>query len=202
VAMAQKDIKFTIGYSSSSHMGYVLLGIACLNPVAVNGAVLLMFAHGVMTALAFAAVGHVYDQTHTRVTSEWGGLSKQIPFISTMFILAAMASSGLPGFANFIAELLVFFGSWNIYRWSALAAVFGIVITAFYMLRAVRTGFFGPLNPRWNSLEDATWFERIPYFILVAALILVGCWPQLLLDLISSSTGSILAHMAPLRMLA
>ena len=202
VAMAQKDIKFTIGYSSSRHMGYVLLGIACLNPVAVNGAVLLMFAHGVMTALAFAAVGHVYDQTHTRVTGEWGGLSKQIPFISTMFILAAMASSGLPGFANFIAELLVFFGSWNIYRWSALAAVFGIVVTAFYMLRAVRTGFFGPLNPRWNSLEDATWFERIPYFILVAALILVGCWPQLLLDLINSSTGSILAHLSPLKMLA
>ena len=113
VAMTQKDIKFLIGYSSSSHMGYVLLGIACLNPIALNGAVLLMFAHGLMTALAFAAVGHIYDQTHTRVFSEWGGLAKQIPFIATVFVMAALASSGLPGFANFVSELLVFFGSWN-----------------------------------------------------------------------------------------
>ena len=202
VAMAQKDIKFLIGYSSSSHMGYVLLGIACLNPIALNGAVLLMFAHGLMTALAFAAVGHVYDQTHTRTIADWGGLARQVPFISTVFIIAALASSGLPGFGNFVAELLVFFGSWEPYRWSSIAAVFGIVITAFYMLRAVRTGFFGPLNPKWTALEDATPFERLPYLILVAGLLLVGCWPRLLTELISSSTGSILGHLTPLRTLA
>ena len=202
VAMAQKDIKFIIGYSSSSHMGYVLLGLACLNPIGLNGAVLLMFAHGVMTAIAFAAVGHIYDQTHTRVISEWGGLAKQIPFISIAFIIAALASSGLPGFANFVSELLIFFGSWESYRWAAIAAVFGIVITAFYMLRAVRTGFFGPLNPRWEKLEDATVFERLPYIILVTALLLVGCWPRFLTEIISSSTGSILQHLNPLRIMA
>ncbi len=202
VAMAQKDIKFLIGYSSSSHMGYVLLGIACLNEVGLTGAVLLMFAHGLMTALAFASVGHVYDQTHTRIYADWGGLAKQVPFIGTIFVMAALASTGLPGFANFVAELLVFFGAWETYRWSALAAVFGIVITAFYMLRAVRTGFFGPLNPRWAGLQDATLFERIPYLILVTALLMVGCWPRLLTDLIRISTGSVLHHLLPLQMMA
>ena len=202
VAMAQKDIKFLIGYSSSSHMGYVLLGIACLNPIGLNGAVLLMFAHGIMTALAFAAVGHVYDQTHTRVTAEWGGLARQVPFIATAFIMAALASAGLPGFANFVSELLVFFASWNSYRWSSLAAVFGIVITAFYMLRGVRTAFFGPLNPKWAELQDATPFERIPYLILLTALLGVGCWPRLLLEVISSSTGSVLSHLSTLQMMA
>lgn len=202
VAMAQKDIKFLIGYSSSSHMGYVLLGIACLNPIALNGAVLLMFAHGLMTALAFACVGHIYDQTHTRIFADWGGLARQVPFISTVFVMAALASTGLPGFANFAAELLIFFGAWNPYRWHAIAAVFGIVITAFYMLRAVRTGFFGPLNPRWNTLKDATAFERIPYLILLAGLLLIGFWPRLLVDTIASSTGGILEHLSALRVIA
>ena len=202
VAMAQKDIKFLIGYSSSSHMGYVLLGIACLNAVALTGAVFLMFAHGLMTALAFACVGHVYDQTHTRTISDWGGLASQIPFISTLFILAALASSGLPGFGNFVGELLVFFGSWGTYRWSAVAAVFGIVITAFYMLRAIRTGFFGPPNPRWAALQDATPFERIPYLILISGLVAVGCWPRLLTELIGASTGSVLQHLTPLQTVA
>ncbi len=202
VAMAQKDIKFLIGYSSSSHMGYVLLGIACLNPIGLNGAVLLMFGHGIMTALAFAAVGHIYDQTHTRVTAEWGGLARQVPFISTAFVMAALASAGLPGFANFVSELLVFFASWNSYRWSSMAAVFGIVITAFYMLRGVRTAFFGPLNQKWADLKDATPFERIPYLILLTALLVVGCWPQLLLEVISPSAGSVLSHLTPLQMVA
>ncbi len=202
VAMAQKDIKFLIGYSSSSHMGYVLLGIACLNPIALNGAVLLMFAHGLMTALCFAAVGHVYDQTHTRLIADWGGLARQVPFIATVFTMAALASAGLPGFGNFVSELLVFFGSWDSYRLSALAAVFGIVITAFYMLRAVRTGFLGTLNPRWVTLKDATPFERVPYLILLAGLLIVGCWPRVLTDLISVSTGSVLNHLTPLQAVA
>ena len=195
-------MKFLIGYSSSSHMGYVLLGIACLNPIGLNGAVLLMFAHGLMTAMAFATVGHVYDQTHTRVISEWGGLARRIPFIATVFTIAALASSGLPGFANFVSELLVFFGAWNSYRLAALAAIFGIVITAFYMLRAVRTAFFGPLNPRWAGIEDATAFEKVPYLILLAGLLIIGFWPRFLLDIISSSTGTVLSHLNPLEAIA
>src|SRR3989338_1634763 len=152
VALAQRDAKFMVGYSSSSHMGYVLLGIACLNTVALNGAVLLMFAHGVMTALAFALIGHVYDQTHTRLLGEWGGLARRMPFIGACFVIAGMASSGVPGFANFVSEFLVIIGAWEPYRWQAVLAVFGIVITATYMLRAIRTGFFGPLPAKWEEL--------------------------------------------------
>jgi len=129
VAMSQRDLKLLIGYSSSSHMGYVLLGIACLTPLALNGAVLLMFAHGLMTALAFALVGHVYDETHTRYLPDLGGLAHQVPFIAACGVIAAMASSGLPGFANFVAELLVFVGGWDRYPLQVVCGVFGAVIT-------------------------------------------------------------------------
>jgi len=193
VALAQRDAKFLVGYSSSSHMGYVLLGIASLTPVGLNGAVLLMFAHGVMTALAFALIGHVYDQTHTRILSEWGGLAKQLPFVGTCFVIAAMASAGLPGFANFVAELLVIVGAWEPYRWQAILAVLGIVITAFYMLRAVRTAWFGPLNPRWTALRDATTvFQRLPYVFLILVLLAVGCWPSPLIATINVSSQALI----------
>ena len=190
VAMAQKDLKLIIGYSSSSHMGYVLLGVATLTPLGLDGAVLLMFAHGIMTALAFALVGHVYDQTHTRSLPELGGLAKSLPFIATCGVIAAMASSGLPGFANFVAELLVILGSWDRYRLQAILAVLGVVITAVYMLRMVQGVFFGKLNEalaRAHTADAATAFARLPYLSLIAALILVGCWPKPWVQLIDLS---------------
>ncbi|MBI4227099.1 MAG: NADH-quinone oxidoreductase subunit M [Candidatus Omnitrophica bacterium] len=203
VALAQRDSKFMVGYSSSSHMGYVLLGIACLNAVALNGAVLLMFAHGVMTALAFALIGHIYDQTHTRLLGDWGGLAKAMPFVATCFTIAAMASAGVPGFGNFVAELLVVIGAWDTYRWQGVGAVFGVVITAVYMLRAVRTGFFGPLPARWASLRDATTpFQRLPYLVLIAVLVIVGCWPGPLLAVIDSSTHSLIDRVNAIRTVA
>ena len=203
VALAQRDAKFMVGYSSSSHMGYVLLGIACLNPIALNGAVLLMFAHGVMTALAFALIGHIYDQTHTRIISEWGGLAKVAPFVGTGFVIAAMASAGVPGFANFVAELLVIIGAWEPYRGHAVLAVLGVVITAVYMLRAVRTGFFGPLNARWATLRDATTpFERLPYVFLILVLLIVGCWPGPLLATIAPTSRALINRVNAIQALA
>ena len=112
-AMMQKDWKFVIGYSSVSHMGYVLLGIATLNVIGVSGAVLLMFAHGLMAALTFSLIGLFYHQTHNRYVPELSGLARKIPFIGTCMVMAVMASSGLPGFANFASEMLVFFGAWQ-----------------------------------------------------------------------------------------
>jgi NADH-quinone oxidoreductase subunit M len=195
VAMAQKDAKFIIGYSSSSHMGYVLLGLATLTPIGVSGAVLLMFAHGIMTALAFALIGHIYDQTHTRMIEQWGGLGQRLPFATVLFVMMAMASSGLPGFANFVSEVLVFIGAWEHYRLHVILAIAGIVITSTYMLRMVRTGFFGPLNPRWSDLQDLrTTFQRWPFLILVGTLLWVGCWPQPLISLIDHSVRPIVTH--------
>ena len=189
VAMAQKDLKLIVGYSSSSHMGYVLLGIACLTPLGLNGAVLLMFAHGIMTALSFAMIGHIYDQTHTRYLPDLGGLAKVVPFIAVCGVIAAMASSGLPGFANFVAELLVIFGAWDRYRIQAILAVLGVVITTVYMLRLVRGVFFGPLTPVTSHTRDATTaWARFPYALLILALLAVGCWPSPLIRLIDTSS--------------
>lgn len=189
VAMAQKDLKLIIGYSSSSHMGYVLLGIACLTPLSLDGAVFLMFAHGLMTALAFAFIGHIYDQTHTRWLPDLGGLAHQMPFIAGCGIIAAMASSGLPGFGNFVAELLVFLGGWDAYRLPIILGVFGVVITAVYMLRVVRGTFFGPSKPAFaGHIHDAvTPFAKLPYLVLILALLITGSWPKPLLTIIDAS---------------
>ncbi|MBI4309285.1 MAG: NADH-quinone oxidoreductase subunit M, partial [Candidatus Omnitrophica bacterium] len=192
VALTQRDLKYVLGYSSCSHMGYILLGLACLNTIGLNGVVFLMFAHGIMAALAFALTGFIADQTNTRHLDEWGGLAKRLPFIGTCFSMAALASAGVPGFANFAAEVMVLLGAWDQYRWHTVLAVLGIVITAVYMLKAIRLGFHGPLNPRWAQLTDAqTPLAKLPFVLLLAVLILVGCWPSLILKHIESGVKPI-----------
>jgi NADH-quinone oxidoreductase subunit M len=204
VAMAQRDMKFIIGFSSSSHMGYVLLGLASLGAIGVSGAVFLMFAHGIMTALAFALIGYFYDQTHTRVVDDLGGMVKQLPFIGTCFVIMALASAGLPGFANFASELLVILGAWKsqfplagtgivIPGWiPTMAAIWGIVITATYLLRAVRDAFFGPPNPRWEDLRDATGTRRrLPFVVLILVLTFTGFFPGTIVDKIQSGVAKV-----------
>ena len=187
VAMNQKDMKFVIGYSSSSHMGYVLLGIASLTVMGLDGAVFLMFAHGVMTALAFSLIGFFYEQTHTRMLEDLGGLMKQIPFVGICFMMMAMASLGLPGFANFASELLVLVGSWERYPIVTILAVFGLVIGATYLLRTVRASFLGEMDERWNDLQDArTPLQRAPFLLLLGVLLFFGFYPFPMVDLITT----------------
>jgi NADH-quinone oxidoreductase subunit M len=194
-ALTQNDWKFVIGYSSVSHMGYVLLGIATLNVVGVTGAVLLMFAHGVMAALTFALIGFFYHQTHNRFVPDLSGLARKIPFIGVCMVMAVMASSGLPGFANFASEVLVFLGSWQqgstLFRVATICAVWGIVVTATYLLWAVRMSFFGPFDEKWSMLKDAVTFkQKFPYALLLAALLTVGFYPRLLTDIIKQSVAT------------
>jgi len=192
VALTQRDLKYVLGYSSCSHMGYILLGLACFNTLGLNGVVFLMFAHGIMAALAFALTGYVADQTKTRNLDELGGLLKCMPFIGTCFMMVAFASAGVPGFANFVAEVLVLLGSWDKYLWLTVLAVFGLVITAIYLLKAIRLGFQGPLNPKFAALKDATSLTtKLPFVLLMALLILVGCLPTIILSHIDSSTKTI-----------
>ncbi len=192
VALTQRDIKYVLGYSSCSHMGYILLGLACFNIIGINGVVLLMFAHGIMAALAFALVGYISQQTKTRNLDELGGIIKSMPFIGTCFIMAALASAGVPGFANFAAEILVLLAAWDAYRWQTVFAVLGVVITAIYMLKTIRTGFQGPVNPHLPKLADTTTLSaKLPYLLLLIILILVGCWPSFVLKHIDSSTKTI-----------
>ncbi|MDJ0521047.1 MAG: NADH-quinone oxidoreductase subunit M [Planctomycetota bacterium] len=190
VAVAQRDMKLIIGYSSSSHMGYVLLGVASASLIGINGAVFLMFAHGIMTALAFALIGWFYDQTHTRMLDDLGGMMKVMPFAGTMFVIASMASAGLPGFANFVSELMVIIGAWDARNvlWfgvPAILAVWGLVITGVYLLRAVKDAWFGELPERWKNLKDQrTFAERTPYVILTGVLLIFGFWPQPMLNVV------------------
>lgn len=192
VAMAQKDMKFVIGFSSSSHMGYTLLGLASADLIGVSGAVFLMFAHGVMTALAFSLIGFFYDQTHERRIPYLGGLAHQIPFVAVCFSLMAMASAGVPGFANFASEYMVMVGAWRSgFVWQAVVAVFGVVIGAVYLLRAVRHAFYGPRNPRWDGLHDCTGWRRIPFAMMILVLLAFGFWPKPLTDVIEDGVRPI-----------
>jgi len=199
VAISQRDLKLIIGYSSSSHMGYVLLGLASMTLVGWEGAVFLMFAHGIMTALAFSLIGWFYDQTHTRMLDDLGGLMKVMPFAGTGFIIAAMASAGLPGFANFVSEMMVIFGAFKWGGWGmipAILAVWGLVLTGVYLLRAVKDLWFGEISPRWENLKDVrTPMQKTPYVILTATLLLFGFWPQPMIKTIHQSVEPLMVRM-------
>jgi len=160
--------------------------------------VLLMFAHGVMAALTFSLIGFFYHQTHNRMVPDLSGLARKIPFIGVCMVMAVMASSGLPGFANFASEVMVFIGAWKqgevslVFRIATICAVWGIVVTATYLLWAVRTSFFGPFDEKWNMLKDATTLkQKFPYAFLIAVLLVVGFWPRLLTDIIKPSVQSL-----------
>jgi NADH-quinone oxidoreductase subunit M len=192
IAFTQKDLKYILGYSSCSHMGYILLGLACMTPVALNGTIFFMFSHGLMAALGFALVGFIYEQTHTRMIQDWGGFGKKAPFVATLFIMTAMASSGLPGFGNFIGEMMILLGAWDKYRIQTVLAVLGLVVTAGYMLKTIRGTMQGPLNPHGNSLKDAHGLQKLPYLLLIGGLLLVGFLPSAIMPSIASGTKPIM----------
>lgn len=195
VALAQKDMKKMIAYSSVSHMGYVLLGIASLSSVGMAGAVLQMFTHGTITGLLFAMVGVVYEKTHTREISAMGGLAKIMPLTSIAFTFGALASLGLPGLSGFVAEFLVFIGTYPVHPWAALIAAGTVVLTAGYLLWMLKRVFFGPLNPRWRGLPDALVVERIPIFGFAFVIVLIGVAPNLLTTIIDRGIQPILAKL-------
>jgi NADH-quinone oxidoreductase subunit M len=136
-AMAQRDLKFVVGYSSVSHMGYVIVGISTLSLVGMTGAVFQMFAHGVMTALFFALIGVIYDQAHTREIGIFGGLARTMPWFVGFFTLAGLASLGLPGLANFVAELLIFLGTFQTYPIAGGFCIGAVAVTATYIMGLV-----------------------------------------------------------------
>src|SRR6476661_3394911 len=190
--MMQKDLKYINAYSSVSHCGFVLLGIGMLTKTSINGAVLQMVSHGLMTALFFAAIGMIYERTHTRVVAQLGGLLKVTPFISTVFVIAGLCSLGLPGFSGFVAEMTVFMGAWQNpdgwYRFATILACASIVVTAVYILRATGKTIMGPMSNAYETLTDATWNEKLAAGLLIAGIVLIGVAPFLLNQLIAPST--------------
>jgi NADH-quinone oxidoreductase subunit M len=193
IAMVQRDFKFMIGYSSVSHMGLTLMGLAAANAIGITGAVLQMFAHGVMTALFFAVVGRmVYDRTHTRQFPELGGLFGVMPFAAVVFIIAGLSSMGMPGLAGFWAEFNIFMGMWERFPLIAILAGISIPITGGYILRAVYQAFFGELkNPKFLTLPKLTWQEYTAATILALVLILAGIAPAFLTEPISAGVAPV-----------
>lgn len=189
VAMRQTDFKYVIGFSSVSHMGIVLLGLNTMTAAGQDGAVFQMFAHGIMTALFFSSVGFIYDQTHDRDIRHFGGLVSQVPIAASMFIVAALCGMGVPGFASFWAELLVFISAVQVYPVLGVIAIVGLIFTAAYTLRVLGKAMFGPRNPDWDHLKDVGPWLLTPRAILVAVLILFGFFPVIILDLIRTTVG-------------
>lgn len=187
--LMQKDLKYINAYSSIAHCGFVILGIGMLNHTSMTGAVLQMVSHGLMTALFFGAIGMIYERTHTRMVDELGGLLKVMPFIGVVFVMAGMASLGLPGLSGFVAEMTVFMGSWQnnglFERICTVLACASIVITAVYILRAAGRSVMGPItNEEHLHLKDAKWNEKSAALLLIGAILIMGLLPFLLVDLI------------------
>jgi NADH-quinone oxidoreductase subunit M len=215
VALVQDDFKFVIGYSSVSHMGFVLLGLAAANPVAVSGAVLQMFSHGAIAGLLFAVVGRmVYERTHTRQLAELEKLPlhRLMPFAAVVFVVAGLASMGMPGFSGFPAELTLLIGAWQFSPLFAVCGAFGVLIAAAFTLRAIQIAFFGQAAA-WapcaggdagagqagtgdsadapaHAYAPLTWPEKTGALLLLAAIVLIGLKPDLLLNWIVPSLQS------------
>ncbi len=197
VALVQKDFKFVIGYSSVSHMGFILLGLMTLNQIGISGAVIQMFSHGILAGLLFAVVGRmVYARTHTRELALLGpmNLSRVVPFAAVTFVIAGMASMGLPGFSGFVAELMILIGAWHAFPMFAVCVGIGIIIGVVYVWRAMQKAFFAessapPPTPE-HSLPPISIPERLGAIILIATSVLVGIYPQMLLNIIVPALNS------------
>lgn len=201
VALVQRDFKFVIGYSSVSHMGFVLLGLMAANLHAVSGAVLQMFSHGIIAGLLFAIVGRVvYERTHTRDLELLGNfrLAKALPFAAIAFVIASAASMGLPGFSGFVAELQILSGAWRVFPTLTVLSGIGVLIGVAFILRALQKAFFGSDEAEGGSAGQSTLEhpepipgislpEKAGTMLLISITVLIGLWPDLLLRFIVPS---------------
>lgn len=197
-AIHQRDLKYINAYSSVSHCNLVLFAILMLTQTAMTGAVLQMLSHGLMTALFFALIGMIYGRTGTRMITEMGGLMKVIPFLGVAFVIAGLASLGLPGLSGFAAEMTIFFGAFEnadfFRRVLTVAAVSSIVVTAVYILRMVGKFLYGPMqNQKHASITDAVWFERLAVIVLIAGIVYIGSFPFGLSEMLNDSLGNVIA---------
>lgn len=197
-AMSQRDLKYVVAYSSVSHMGIVMLGMATLTEQGINGSVFQMIAHGIMTGLFFALVGLVYEKAHSREIFKMGGFATMMPGIATGFVIGGFSSLGLPGTAGFVAEFLTFVGAFqSAHAWWLFPGVVGAFLTAVYVLRVVRQIFFGAKSedPHFQNLPDAQGTEWVAIVFLIGILILFGVVPGLMVGPIDQATISLLGQM-------
>jgi NADH-quinone oxidoreductase subunit M len=191
VAMAQTDFKKLIAYSSISHMGVVVLGMAALNTQGITGAVMQMFNHGTITAMLFLIVGVLYDRAHTRGLNDFGGLMNQMPKYSGVMVVAFFAALGLPGLSGFISEAFSFLGAFQSFRWITIASTLGIVLTAAYMLWTLQRLFLGTLPEKWKTLPDINGRELGMLIPLAVIVIVLGIYPSPMIDMMSSAVNTL-----------
>ena len=191
VAMAQTDFKKLIAYSSISHMGVVVLGMAALNTQGITGAVMQMFNHGTITAMLFLIVGVLYDRAHTRGLNDFGGLMNQMPKYSAVMVVAFFAALGLPGLSGFISEAFSFLGAFQSFRWITIVSSLGIVLTAAYMLWTLQRVFLGTLPDKWKTLPDINGRELFTLLPLAAIVIFLGIYPAPMINLMSSAVNTL-----------
>ncbi|MDO8615411.1 MAG: NADH-quinone oxidoreductase subunit M [Dehalococcoidia bacterium] len=192
MTIIQKDLKRLIAYSSVSHMGYVLLGASAIGTVGLTGASMQMLTHGLITGMLFVLVGMVYDRAHTRNIDELSGLAHRMPFITTMMVVAGLASLGLPALAGFVSEVTVFLGTFERHEFLTTMGVVGIAFAAGYILWTIQRVFWGEADPKWAELTDATaWWERGPLLAMTAAILAIGIYPAWMMDLFEKGVGPI-----------
>jgi NADH-quinone oxidoreductase subunit M len=199
-AVVQTDLKYINAYSSVSHCGLVLFAILMMNQTAMTGAVMQMLSHGLMTALFFSLIGLIYGRTHTRDIREMGGLMKIMPFASVCYVIAGLASLGLPGLSGFVAEMTIFVGSFQhtdlFHRVFTITACCSIVITAVYILRTVGKILYGPVQDQHHiGLPDAHWYEKVSVVCLIVAIAFIGMYPSGASDIISDSVTPIITKL-------
>ena len=194
-AIRQTDLKYITAYSSVSHCGLVLFGLAAMTYAGLKGAVLQMISHGLMTALFFCLIGMIYGRTHTREIDQMGGLMKVMPFLCVSFVICGLAGLGLPGLSGFVAEITVFYGAFAqpalVNRICTVLAILSIVVTAVYILRTANTVVNGPLRAAYAGLQDATLLEKLPVSILVFSLFAMGMLPGWIIDLVNGAIDPI-----------
>ena len=212
VAMAQRDLKKLVAYSSVNHMGYVMMGIGAAaalqspalvsTPVqvqaaqtAISGAIFVMIAHGIITGALFLLVGVLYDRAHTRDLTAFGGLAAPMPAYGGIFSLAMFASLGLPGLAGFIGEFMVFVGTYPIFPAYTAIAALGLIITAAFLLWTVQRVLLGPLNPRWAKLPDMNAREWAALAPLAALMLFLGVWPRPLQNALEPAAAALTRHL-------
>ena len=196
-AMAQRDFKKLIAYSSISHMGYVLLGMAALNTMGISGAILQMFNHGTITAMLFLIVGVLYDRAHTRNLDDFGGIATQMPVYTGFVTVAFFAAIGLPGLSGFISEAFVFLGAFahDLIRVLTIISTLGILLGAGYMLWTMQRVYLGQLKDKWSQLKDLDLREYIMFIPLTIIIIFLGFYPSAMLDIMNASVNSMVKFM-------
>jgi NADH-quinone oxidoreductase subunit M len=192
VCLGQTDLKKLIAYSSVSHMGFSLLGMAAMTPVAISGAVFNLFTHGIISPMLFLIVGVIYDRAHHREIAKFGGLASALPEYTAVMGLAFFASLGLPGLAGFISEFMVFTGSFPKFTVYTIISATSVIITAAYYLWAIHRMFLGKLNAAYKGYPDMNWRERVSLYPLAAIAIVLGFYPQVILDVINKSLHALL----------